>query len=198
MSTRDNRFTPAAHRSGFEARQARANQKAAENLAPTIAELQAAGVTSLRGIVTSPKDVSSGSSAIGAHRFQAITSTIQAADRLRPRSLCWPKRCVTAVQVANVRSWPIFSGFGFEDKVPSHSGFSRARNERFRDHDIFRQVFERIVGACIQAGRRRLPVELGLLFARRGRMARDRRTGPAQAVAGTTELQRVSGYGVRY
>jgi hypothetical protein len=28
MSTRDNRFTPAAHRSGFEARQARANQKA--------------------------------------------------------------------------------------------------------------------------------------------------------------------------
>jgi DNA-binding transcriptional LysR family regulator len=50
MSTRDNRFTPAAHRSGFEARQARANQKAAENLAPTIAELQAAGVTSLRGI----------------------------------------------------------------------------------------------------------------------------------------------------
>jgi hypothetical protein len=49
MSTRDNRFTPAAHRSGFEARQERANQKATD-LAPTIAELQAAGVTSLRGI----------------------------------------------------------------------------------------------------------------------------------------------------
>jgi hypothetical protein len=49
MSTRDNRFTPEAHRSGFEARQARADQKAAE-LAPTIAGLQAAGVTSLRGI----------------------------------------------------------------------------------------------------------------------------------------------------
>jgi hypothetical protein len=29
MSTRDNRFTPAAHRSGFEACQARTNQKAA-------------------------------------------------------------------------------------------------------------------------------------------------------------------------
>ncbi len=49
MSTRDKRVTPAAHRSGFEARQARANQKAAD-LASTIAEMQAAGVTSPRGI----------------------------------------------------------------------------------------------------------------------------------------------------
>jgi hypothetical protein len=49
MSTRDNRLTPEAHRSGFEARQARANQKAAD-LAPTIAELEAAGITSLTGI----------------------------------------------------------------------------------------------------------------------------------------------------
>jgi hypothetical protein len=48
MSTRDNRFTPEAHRSGFETRQARADQKAAD-LAPTIAELRAAGVTSLNG-----------------------------------------------------------------------------------------------------------------------------------------------------
>jgi hypothetical protein len=28
---------------------------------------------------------------------------------------------------------------GLEDRVPGHSVFSRARNERFRDHDIFRQ-----------------------------------------------------------
>jgi hypothetical protein len=53
MSTGDNRFTPAAHRSGFQAHQVRANQKAAY-LAPTIAELQAAGVTSLRGIARRP------------------------------------------------------------------------------------------------------------------------------------------------
>ena len=39
-----------------------------------------------------------------------------------------------------------------EDKIPDHSAFSRARNERFRDSDIFRQVFERIVAACIAAG----------------------------------------------
>ena len=30
--------------------------------------------------------------------------------------------------------------------------FSRARNGGFRDHNIFCQVFERIVGACIAAG----------------------------------------------
>src|SRR4030095_265240 len=39
-----------------------------------------------------------------------------------------------------------------EDKIPDHSAFSRARNERFRDSDIFRQVFERVVEACIAAG----------------------------------------------
>jgi hypothetical protein len=30
--------------------------------------------------------------------------------------------------------------------------FSRARNERFREGDVFRRVFERIVEACIAAG----------------------------------------------
>jgi len=30
--------------------------------------------------------------------------------------------------------------------------FSRARSERFRDNDIFRRVFERVVEACISAG----------------------------------------------
>ena len=36
-----------------------------------------------------------------------------------------------------------------EDKVPDHSAFSHARNERFRDSGIFRIAFERVVGACI-------------------------------------------------
>ena len=45
-----------------------------------------------------------------------------------------------------------FCGLSLEDKVPDHSAFSRARNERFRDSDIFRSVFERVVGACIGAG----------------------------------------------
>src|ERR1700752_3643564 len=45
-----------------------------------------------------------------------------------------------------------FCGLSIEDKVPDHSAFSHARNERFRDSDIFRIVFERVVGACIGAG----------------------------------------------
>ena len=44
-----------------------------------------------------------------------------------------------------------FCGLGIEDKIPDHSAFTRARNERFRAHDIFRQVFERVVAACIKA-----------------------------------------------
>jgi transposase len=45
-----------------------------------------------------------------------------------------------------------FCGLGIEDNIPDHSAFSRARNERFREGDIFRRVFERVVGACIAAG----------------------------------------------
>ena len=54
------------------------------------------------------------------------------------------------VQVNLAYRW--FCGLGIEDKIPDHSVFSRARNERFRDHSIFRHVFERVVGACIAAG----------------------------------------------
>src|SRR5204862_963820 len=42
-----------------------------------------------------------------------------------------------------------FCGLSIEDKIPDHSAFSRARNERFRDSNIFRRVFERVVEACI-------------------------------------------------
>jgi IS5 family transposase len=45
-----------------------------------------------------------------------------------------------------------FCGLGIEDNIPDHSAFSRARNDRFRDGDIFRRVFERVVGACVAAG----------------------------------------------
>ena len=45
-----------------------------------------------------------------------------------------------------------FCGLSIEDKIPDHSAFSRARNERFGDNDIFRRVFERVVEACISAG----------------------------------------------
>src|SRR5580700_3795883 len=45
-----------------------------------------------------------------------------------------------------------FCGLSIEDKIPDHSVFCRARNERFGDNDIFRRVFERVVEACISAG----------------------------------------------
>jgi transposase len=54
------------------------------------------------------------------------------------------------VQVNFAYRW--FCGLSIEDKLPDHSAFSRARNERFRDSDIFRLVFERVVEACIAAG----------------------------------------------
>jgi transposase len=45
-----------------------------------------------------------------------------------------------------------FCGLSIEDQVPDHSAFSRARNERFGESDIFRRVFERVVKTCIAAG----------------------------------------------
>ncbi len=68
--------------------------------------------------------------------------------RLRPagRSVC----SVAEVRVNLAYRW--FCGLSIEDKILDHSVFSRARNDRFRDSDIFRQVFERVVEACISAG----------------------------------------------
>ncbi len=54
------------------------------------------------------------------------------------------------VQVNLAYRW--FCKLGIEDAVPDHSAFSRARNERFREGDVFRRVFERVVEACIAAG----------------------------------------------
>jgi hypothetical protein len=52
---RVNRFTPAARRAGVEARQARADARAAD-LAPIVAELQAAGLTTLEGVAAALND----------------------------------------------------------------------------------------------------------------------------------------------
>jgi transposase len=53
------------------------------------------------------------------------------------------------VQVNLAHRW--FCGLSIEDKIPDHSVFSRARNERFHESDVFRTVFERVVGACLSA-----------------------------------------------
>src|SRR6202158_1554970 len=54
------------------------------------------------------------------------------------------------VQVNLAYRW--FCKLGIEDAIPDHSAFSRARHERFRDGDVFRRVFERVVESCIAAG----------------------------------------------
>jgi len=54
------------------------------------------------------------------------------------------------VQVNLAYRW--FCKLDIECRIPNHSAFSRARNERFRDSDIFRRVFERVVSSCIAAG----------------------------------------------
>src|ERR1700685_2111821 len=54
------------------------------------------------------------------------------------------------VQVNLAYRW--FCKLGIEDAIPDHSAFSRARNERFREGEVFRRVFERVVRPCIAAG----------------------------------------------
>ena len=54
------------------------------------------------------------------------------------------------VQVNLAYRW--FCKLGIEDAIPDHSAFSRARNERFREGEVFRRMFERVVEACIAVG----------------------------------------------
>lgn len=60
------------------------------------------------------------------------------------RQLC------SEVQVNLAYRW--FCGLGLEDQIPNHSVFSRARHERFREADILRRLFERVVDTCIGEG----------------------------------------------
>ena len=53
-----------------------------------------------------------------------------------------PNRRPTGYACDFAHRW--FCCLSIEDKIPDHSAFSRARNERFRDSDIFRRVFERV------------------------------------------------------
>lgn len=45
-----------------------------------------------------------------------------------------------------------FCRLDLDDQVPDHSTFSKNRHGRFRDSDVLRHVFERVVLACIAAG----------------------------------------------
>ena len=45
-----------------------------------------------------------------------------------------------------------YLGLDFDGKVPDHSTFSQNRRRRFRGHEVFREIFERIVWECEKAG----------------------------------------------
>src|SRR5687767_9741193 len=45
-----------------------------------------------------------------------------------------------------------FCRLDLDDRVPHHSTFSENRLHRFRDSDVFRHIFERVVAACMAAG----------------------------------------------
>src|SRR6478609_760939 len=45
-----------------------------------------------------------------------------------------------------------FCRLDLDDRVPDHSTFSANRHGRFRDSDLFRQIFEAVVRACMDAG----------------------------------------------
>lgn len=45
-----------------------------------------------------------------------------------------------------------FCRLDMTDRVPDHSTSSKNRHGRFRDSDLFRHVFERVVARCITEG----------------------------------------------
>ncbi len=45
-----------------------------------------------------------------------------------------------------------FTRLGFDQEIPDHSTFSKNRHGRFRQSDVFREVFEEIVRRCLEAG----------------------------------------------
>src|SRR5437899_755832 len=60
------------------------------------------------------------------------------------------RRICAEMQVNLAYRW--FCKLGIEDRIPDHSVFCRARNERFRESDALRRVFEGVVAMCIAAG----------------------------------------------
>ena len=60
------------------------------------------------------------------------------------------RRLCEEVQLHLAYRW--FCRLDLDDKVPHHSTFSVNRLGRFRESDILRHVFERVVVACMAAG----------------------------------------------
>ncbi|MEE9183020.1 MAG: IS1182 family transposase [Acidimicrobiia bacterium] len=71
-----------------------------------------------------------------------------------------------------------FLGLGFDQAVPHHSTFSKNRHGRFKESELFRNLFEEIVGRCLAAGLvegESFSVDGSLIEADAGRASRVRR-----------------------
>jgi transposase len=60
------------------------------------------------------------------------------------------RRLTQEVELHLAYHW--FCRLDLDDKVPHHSTFSENRLHRFRESDVFRHVFERVVAGCMAAG----------------------------------------------
>ena len=60
------------------------------------------------------------------------------------------RRVLEEVRMHLAYRW--FTRLGFEQGIPDHSTFSKNRHGRFRQSDVFREVFEEIVRRCLEAG----------------------------------------------
>ncbi len=60
------------------------------------------------------------------------------------------RRLTQEVELHLAYRW--FCRLDLDDKVPHHSTFSENRLNRFRQSDVFRHIFERVVAACMAAG----------------------------------------------
>jgi transposase len=60
------------------------------------------------------------------------------------------RRLTQEVELHLAYRW--FCWLDLDDKVPHHSTFSENRLHRFRESDVFRHIFERVVMACMAAG----------------------------------------------
>ena len=58
--------------------------------------------------------------------------------------------CAGEVKLHLAYRW--FCKLDLDDRVPHHSTFSINRLERFRESDILRHIFERVVAACMANG----------------------------------------------
>jgi transposase len=60
------------------------------------------------------------------------------------------RRLVEEVRMHLAYRW--FTGLEFDQEVPHHSTFSKNRHGRFQEANLFRELFEAIVGRCVKVG----------------------------------------------